>query len=180
MGQGAEAVGKMGSRMSMLGALTIVLGVLAMLAPMLTGFSVVFLLGALVAAAGVMRMIWAFKAGSLGKGLLVFAVGCLTLLCGLMLLGNPLFASGLVTLLLTIYFIADGVAEIAAGVGRRPASGWGWLVFGGVVSIALGILIWRQAPIAGVWALGLFLGIKLVFVGIMMLTLGGAAKAIAK
>lgn len=171
---------KAGSRMTMLGGLTIVLGVLAMVAPMLTGFSLVFLLGALVIIAGFMRMVWAFQAGSLGKGLLVFALGCLTLLCGVALVANPLFASVAVTLILTIYFIADGAAEVAAGFGRRPASGWVWLVLGGLVSIVLGVMIWRQSPLAGVWVLGLFVGIKLVFAGIMMLTLGGAVKAVTK
>lgn len=180
MSQDAGTAGKLGSRMTLLGGLTIVLGVLAMVAPMLTGFSLVFMLGALVVIAGIMRMVWAFQAGSLGKGLLVFALGCLTLLCGIALLANPLFASVAVTLVLTIYFIADGAAEISAGLGLRPASGWGWLMFGGIVSIALGIMIWRQSPLAGVWVLGLFIGIKLVFAGIMMLTLGSAARAVAK
>jgi uncharacterized membrane protein HdeD (DUF308 family) len=53
-------------------------------------------------------------------------------------------------------------------------------VLGGLVSIVLGVMIWRQSPLAGVWVLGLFVGIKLVFAGIMMLTLGGAVKAVAK
>lgn len=180
MSQITEQAGKSGSKMSILGGLTIVLGLLAMLTPMLTGFSIILLLGLLVVVAGGMRMVWAFGAGSLGRGLLVFALGGLTLLCGLALLGNPLFASGLVTLVLTIYFIADGAAEVAAGFGRRPESGWGWLAFGGLVSIALGIMLWRQAPLSGPWALGLFFGIKLIFAGIMMLTLGSAARAVGR
>jgi uncharacterized membrane protein HdeD (DUF308 family) len=180
MNQVNEAVGKTGTQMTTLGVLTIVLGVLAMFAPMLTGFSVMLLVGALVVIAGFMRMIWAFKAGSLGKGLLVFVLGCLTLLCGVALVANPLFAASVLTLVLTFYFIVDGVAEIAAGFGRRPASGWGWLVFGGVISVVLGIMIWRQAPLAGLWAVGLFLGIKLFLAGLMMLTVGGAVRAAAK
>jgi uncharacterized membrane protein HdeD (DUF308 family) len=166
--------------MTTLGVLTIVLGVLAMLTPMLTGFSVMLMVGALVVIAGFMRMIWAFRAGSLGKGLLVFALGGLTLLCGVALVANPLFAASVLTLVLTIYFIADGVAELAAGLGRRPDTGWGWLAFGGVISIVLGIMIWRQAPLAGVWAVGLFLGIKLFLAGLMMLMVGGAVRVAAK
>jgi uncharacterized membrane protein HdeD (DUF308 family) len=180
MTQFADAAKMTGTRMTSLGVVTIVLGVLAMFAPMLTGFSVMLMVGALVVIAGIMRMIWAFKAGSLGKGLLVFVLGCLTLLCGVALVANPLFAASVLTLVLTIYFIVDGAAEIAAGLGRRPTSGWGWLVFGGVISIVLGILIWRQAPLAGLWAVGLFLGIKLFLAGLMMLTVGGAVRAASK
>jgi len=180
MNEFTGAAGKAGSRMRLLGGLTILLGLLALMTPMLTGYSIILLIGGLVVVAGGLRMWWAFGAGSLGQGLLVFALGGLTLICGLALLANPLFASGLVTLLMTLYFIADGAAEVAAGLGRRPESGWGWLLFGGVISIALGIMLWRQAPLAGAWALGLFFGIKLIFAGIMMLTLGSAVKAVAR
>jgi len=172
MNEFTGAAGKAGSRMRLLGGLTILLGLLALMTPMLTGYSIILLIGGLVVVAGGLRMWWAFGAGSLGQGLLVFALGGLTLICGLALLANPLFASGLVTLLMTLYFIAD--------LGRRPESGWGWLLFGGVISIALGIMLWRQAPLAGAWALGLFFGIKLIFAGIMMLTLGSAVKAVAR
>ena len=165
-----------GTRMTTWGVLTLVLGVVAMFTPMVTGFSILLLLGLLVMAAGIIRMIWAFKAGSVGRGLLMFVLGLLTLVVGLLLLANPVFAAVSVTILLTFYFVVDGVAEIYAGLQRRPDAGWGWLTIGGVVSILLGVMIWRQAPLAGVWALGLFLGIKLFFVGLMMLTVGGTLR----
>ena len=130
--------------------------------------------------AGVVRIIWAFQAGSLGKGLLMFAIGGLTLLCGIALLANPLFASGLLSILLAVYFIIDGIVEIAAGMRLRPGSGWGWMLFGGIVSIWLGILIWRQFPLSGVWAIGILLGIKLFFVGLIMVMGGSAVHSMAK
>jgi uncharacterized membrane protein HdeD (DUF308 family) len=69
----------------------------------------------LVVAGGIVRMIWAFKAGSLGKGWLRFAIGGLTLLCGIALVANPLFASGTLTIMLAAYFVVDGVFEIVVG-----------------------------------------------------------------
>jgi uncharacterized membrane protein HdeD (DUF308 family) len=169
-----------GTRMATWGVITMLLGVFAVFTPMLTGFSILLLLGVLVMAAGVMRMLWAFKAGSVGRGLLMFVLGLLTLAVGSLLLVNPLFAAVSVTILLTAYLVVDGAAELYAGIQRRPDAGWGWLTVGGVVSILLGILIWRQAPLAGVWAIGLFLGIKLFFVGLMMMTVGGTLRGIAK
>ena len=74
----------------------------------------------------------------------------LTLVCGLLLVANPLFASGFLTILLSLYFIVDGVAEIA--VGRRTKRGL--FIFAGVVSILLGVLLWAQFPLSGAWALG--------------------------
>jgi uncharacterized membrane protein HdeD (DUF308 family) len=172
-----ELVHKGGTRMATWGVITMLLGLFAMFTPMLTGFSILLLLGVIVMAAGIMRMLWAFKAGSVGRGLLMFVLGLLTLAVGLLLLVNPAVS---VTILLTVYLVVDGAAELYAGFQRRPDAGWGWLTVGGVVSILLGILIWRQAPLAGVWAIGLFLGIKLFFVGLMMMTVGGTLRGIAK
>jgi uncharacterized membrane protein HdeD (DUF308 family) len=169
-----------GTRMATWGVITMLLGVFAMFTPMITGFSILLLLGVLVMAAGIMRMLWAFKAGSVGRGLLMFVLGLLTLVVGFLLLVNPVFAAVSVTILLTAYLVVDGAAEIYAGIQRRPDAGWGWLTVGGVVSILLGVLIWRQAPLAGVWAIGLFLGIKLFFVGLMMMTVGGTLRGVAE
>jgi uncharacterized membrane protein HdeD (DUF308 family) len=176
----AEAAKGGGKSMTFFGVIAIILGMLSMMMPGLTGVSVVFFLGWIVLAAGIVRMIWAFQAGSLGKGLLMFAIGLLTLLAGLSLLANPLFASGLLTIMLAVYFILDGIGEITAGIKVRPADGWGWLLFGGIVSLLLGLMIWRQFPLSGLWAVGILLGIKLFFIGLIMVTAGSAVRSIAK
>ena len=169
-----------GNKMAILGVIAIILGILAMLAPGLTGMSVLILMGVLVLIGGMVRIIWAFQAGSLGRGLLMFAIGGLTLLCGIVLLAHPLFASGVLTIMLALYFILDGISEIAASVRLRPGSGWGWMLFAGIVSIWLGIMIWGQFPLSGVWAIGILLGVKLVFVGLIMLMGGSAVRSMAK
>jgi len=180
MNQITEAAKAGGTGMTILGVITIILGMLAMLAPGLTGMSVVMLVGVVVVVAGIVRIIWAFRAGSLGKGLLMFMIGGLTLLCGIVLLANPLFASGVLTIMLAVYFTLDGIFEIVASVQLHPGAGWGWMLFGGIVSIWLGIIIWRQFPLSGVWAIGILLGIKLFFVGLIMVTGGSAVRSMAK
>ena len=152
-----------------LGALCIVLGIFAMMAPGITGFSITVLVGVLVTAAGIIRSIWAFQSDSFGKGLVLFALGLLTLLCGIAMLANPLFASGILAIILAGYFIADGVIEILASFQLKPVSGWGWLLFAGIISILLGIIIIEQFPLSGVWAIGILFGIKLFFIGLIML-----------
>ena len=165
--------------MSRLGIATMILGFLVMLAPILVGFSLLWILGLLVVAAGLVRMFWAFQTGSLGRGVLVFAIGGLTLLVGIALLVNPLLASGVLTIVLAIYLIVDGAAEIGTAFGLPPGSGRGWLLFGGAVSILLGIIIWRQFPLSGVWAIGVLLGIKLFFGGMIMVATGSTVRAAA-
>jgi len=180
MNQFGDAAKAGGKKMTTFGVIAIILGMLAMLTPGLTGISVIFLLGVFVLVGGIVRIIWAFEAGSFGKGVLMFAIGGLTLLCGIILVANPLFASGVLTIMLALYFILDGISEIAAGVRLRPGSGWGWMLFGGIVSILLGMIIWRQFPLSGVWAIGILLGIKLFFVGLIMVMGGSAVRSMGK
>jgi uncharacterized membrane protein HdeD (DUF308 family) len=161
------------------GVIAIILGVLALLAPGLTGLSIMTFLGIIVLLGGIVRMLWAFKADSLGKGIWVFVIGLLTMLAGIALLANPVFAAGMLTVMLVIYFILDGIFEMVAGFGLRPAPGSGWLIFGGIISILLGIMLWRQYPLSGPMALGILVGIKLFFIGIIMVTGGSAISKIA-
>ncbi len=179
MNQLTDAAKAGGKRMTIFGVVAIILGMFAMLAPGLTGISVILLLGVFVLLAGIVRIIWAFQAGSFGKGLLMFAIGGLTLLCGIALLANPLFGSAVLTIMLALYFIIDGIFEIAAGARLRPEAGWGWMLFGGIVSVWLGIMIWGQFPLSGVWAIGILLGIKLFFVGLIMVMGGSAVRSMA-
>jgi len=174
-----EAANAGGNKMTIFGVIAIILGILAMLMPGLTGISVVFFLGLLVLVAGIVRIIWASQAGSFGKGLLMFAIGGLTLLCGIALVANPLFGSGVLTIMLALYFILDGIFEVVAGIKLGPGSGWGWMLFGGIVSILLGIMLWGQFPLSGAWAIGILLGIKLFFVGLIMITGGSVVRSMA-
>ena len=52
-------------------------------------------------------------------------------------------------------------------------------MFGGAISIVLGIMIWRQFPLSGVWAIGVLLGIKLLFGGMIMVSAGSTVRAAA-
>lgn len=176
MSELTEKINAGGKDLKWLGILTIVMGVLAILAPLLTGISVVVMVGFFVIFGGIARMIWAFQAAGFGSGLLKFGIGLLTLLCGIAMVSDPLVASGILTVMIAIYLLVDGGFEIAASFNPPAGASRGWLMFGGIISILLGIMIWRQFPLSGAWALGLFLGIKLLFVGMMMAGIGGFAQ----
>lgn len=162
------------SSMKWMGILTIIFGVLAMMMPYVTGQSVLLLIGIFVMAGGILRMIWAFRAGSLGRGILVFVIGVLTLLAGFWIITEPYIAAGALTLVLSVYFFADGLAEIFAAFSVEE--GKGWLIFDGVVTVILGVLLFMGFPFSGPLAVGVLLGIKLLLAGVTMLTLGSAVK----
>lgn len=171
-----DATAKEGKNMKGFGIVTIIIGIMAIAAPLITGLSVVFLVGLLVLAGGIVRMIWAIRADSLDKGIIGFVIGILTLLGGVILVTDPLVASGILTILLAAYFLVDGLFEVVAAFRVRPASGWGWLLVCGAVSILLGLLIWQQFPLSGAWAIGVLLGIKLLLVGMVMIGVGTIQK----
>jgi uncharacterized membrane protein HdeD (DUF308 family) len=154
--------------------LSIVFGILAIAMPWVAGQSILLMVGALVMAAGVLRMIWAFKAGSLGKGILVFLIGVLTLLAGIAVIAHPVMSSAILTVMLAVYFFVDGFSELMAAFSLKE--GKGWLIFDAVVTILLGIMIFTGFPLAGTVAIGVFLGIKLLFVGVTMLTVRSAVR----
>ena len=163
--------------MRLFGIVTLILGMLSIAAPLITGLSIVVLVGVLVLAAGLVRMAWAFRAGSFGKGLLMFAIGGLTLLCGLALVTDPILASGVLTIILAAYLVIDGVVEIAAAFQVHRSAGWLWLLVGGVLSILLGLMIWSEFPLSGAWAIGVLLGVKLLLVGMIMISVGPTARS---
>jgi len=162
------------SSMKWMGILTIIFGILAMTMPYISGESVLLLIGILVMAGGIMRMIWAFKASSLGKGILVFIIGLLTLLAGFWIITEPFIAAGALTIVLSVYFFVDGFAEIIAAFSL--SEGRGWLIFEGVLTVILGVLLFVGFPFSGPLAVGVLLGVKLLLAGITMLTVGSAAK----
>ena len=161
------------------GIITIILGILSIASPLLIGFSITLLVGMLVLLAGAARMFWFFQSSSLAKDLPGFIFAVLTLLCGIVMVLNPVFTSGFLTIILALYFIIDGTLEIMAAFRIRPLSGWIWLLIGGSISFLLGLMIWQQFPLSGAWAIGVLLGIKLLFVGIIMFSMGTTLQSAA-
>ena len=96
------------------------------------------------------------------------------------MLSQPVSGLATLTLFLAGYFIASGVVQVVGALGARPEQGWGWLLFGGIISFMLGVMIWRQFPISGVWALGTLVGVQLMMSGWTLIAVGGLAKNAVK
>jgi uncharacterized membrane protein HdeD (DUF308 family) len=95
----------------------------------------------------------------------------LTFAAGLYLLVAPLEGTFTLTVMLVIWFVAIGVLRIAMGVADWGAPGAGWVVLGGVLSLVLGLLIAEQLPESAAWALGLLVGIDMLFSGVQLIDL---------
>ena len=162
------------------GILAVIAGVLALFSPLVAGLSIAIAVGVLIIASGMSRLFLAFKMGSFGHGLLVFLLGLLSIVVGGYMVSRPGMALATLTLVLAIYFAVDGVFQVVWAFRLRPIKGWGWALFSGVVSLALGIMIWRQFPVSGMWAVGTLAGIQMIFGGSSVVSLCSAARHTAK
>ncbi len=161
------------------GIITIICGVLSIGAPLASGLAVTIMVGAILLVAGASMAIFAFQAPSLGRGILRNLFGLLTVLVGISTLSQPGIALESLTLLLGLYFLADGVVAMVMAFNVKPSPGWGWMTFSGAVTIALGWIILKGWPVSGVWAIGVLVGVRLLFAGMTMLTLGTAGSQAA-
>ena len=158
------------------GIVMVICGILAIGSPLAAGVSVTLVVGMLLAIGGVSQCVIAFSAGAFGQGLLVFLMGVITAIAGLFLLTQPLAGLAAITLFLAAYFIVEGIIELIAAVKIRPADGWLWMLATGVVTLLLGVMIWRQFPVSGAWAVGLLFGIKLVMSGWWLILIGRGVR----
>jgi uncharacterized membrane protein HdeD (DUF308 family) len=176
MGQIAKNVQSTGRRMTAFGLISIVVGIASIAAPLVTGVSIVVTVGIFVIAAGILRMMWAFGAGSFGSGMLAFAIGGLTLLCGLSLVSDPIFAFGFLTVLIAIYLLVDGGRDRRAfRLAPGPAD---------VDDCGSHIDPSRDNDVGAVsfrrLGDGIFLGIKLLSIGFAILMVGTGVRTVAK
>ena len=158
------------------GVVMVIAGVLAIAAPLVAGVSVMIVLGVLLLVGGLAQCFLAFKAGAFGRGLLMLALGALTAAVGAWTLREPLGALASVTLFLAAYFLVSGVLELFAAFSGEREAGRVWLVFSAIVSMLLGLMLWRQFPLSGVWAVGTLVGIRLVMAGATLIAIGSSVR----
>jgi uncharacterized membrane protein HdeD (DUF308 family) len=159
-----------------LGILMIILGVIAIGTPLVAALAVDFLVGWLLVIGGLAHLIDSFRSHQWGGFLLELLTGALYLAIGILLLVHPLRGVLTLTMLLGIFFIIEGIFKIVLAIELRKIWSWGWLLVNGILALILGVLIWRQWPSSSAWAIGLLLGIDLVFGGWSMIILSLAAK----
>ncbi len=163
---------------TMFGIVTLILGILCIVAPGISGVSVTVMVAVLLIAAGLARLVFAFQADSFGKGVLIFLFGGVSVLCGVLMIARPVLGLASLTMILAAYFVADGIVDMIAAFKVKPVKGWGWMLFGGILSLVLAGMIIYEWPVSGLWAIGVLVGVRLIFAGWSMIALGTVGEAI--
>jgi uncharacterized membrane protein HdeD (DUF308 family) len=176
----ATAVSKLGSGGSIAWAIVLIIfGFLAIALPFATSWGVVVVLAWLIVFSGGFQFVHAFQSQGVGPILWKLLVAVLYLVVGIYLLLNPLLGVAAFTLALAIFFVLEGIFDLVAYFKVRQLSGSGWILFDGIVTLILGILVWRQWPSSSLWVIGTLVGISMIFTGTTRLMLGLAARKLA-
>ncbi len=161
------------------GVVLILAGTFAVLSPLVVGLSITIMVGVSLLIGGVGQCFLALKAGALGRGLLTFVVGALMVVAGVFMMTQPVAGLASITLLLVAYLVAAGLGDLFMALQLRPAEGWSLMLFNGIVTLLLGMMLWRQFPLSGAWAIGVLFGIKMIFSGWALVFIGRNVKQAA-
>ena len=160
------------------GIVLAVLGLLAVAMPLLAGVAVTIFLGWMFLISGAVGLYMTFSARGMPGFWWSLISALLALAAGVILLVKPLAGTLTLTIVIGAYFIAEGVASIMYALDhRRELSGrWGWLLAAGIIDILVAAAIITGLPGSAAWALGLLVGINLVFGGVSMIGMALAAR----
>jgi len=176
---GSDSIKRVGGWFVGVGVIFIILGILAIVEPGIAGITVSFLVGWLLIFGGGAHLVGAFSGGGAGRVIWHVILGLIYILGGLYFLTHPLLGLGSLTLFLAGILVAEAVLEFIAYFQRRSEGGSGWMAVNGLITLALGMLIWRHWPSSSVWAIGTLVGVNLLMTGISRLMLGIAARKLA-
>lgn len=158
-----------------LGVLLVVLGVIALGSSVFLTLATMEFVGWLLIVGGVLEAVHACSCKGWGGFFIDLLTGILYVVVGFMVVANPGATAVALTLLIAMFLIFGGIFRIVVALVVRFQN-WGWLLLHGVVNLLLGIAIWRQWPLSGLWVIGLFVGIDMLFNGWSLVMLGLAAK----
>jgi uncharacterized membrane protein HdeD (DUF308 family) len=155
----------------LLGLLLTVTGIACLVAATWASVASVVLLGGFLVVAGALELFSGARAHERRIRPWVYLEGILSIVIGLFILARPMAGLATVTLLLALYFFANGLFHgITAVSDRYP--GWGTDLIYGIVAIFLGAMVLRTWPLSSMWLAGTLIGVEIIFRGISLMSAG--------
>ncbi len=158
-----------------LGIILLVLGTVGIGATFAVTLVTVTFFGYLILVGAVLQLADAFRYK--GWALLgnIF-IAMLYVSAGYMMINDPLLASTTITLFIALVLIAIGIMRLMVAYRLSGLPGWTWTLISGIAAIVVGIMIWNNWPESGLWVIGMFVAIELIFNGWSLIMLGLAAR----
>lgn len=151
-------------------------GIVGIVVPFAASIAVTVFVGWVLVFSGAIHFMYAWHTRGAGGIVWEVLVGIVYVATGIYLLWNPILGIASLTLALAIYLLLEALLEFVMGFSLRPARGWGWLLFDGIVTLVLAVLIWRMWPVGSPWVLGTIVGISVLFSGVTRLMISLATR----
>ncbi len=158
------------------GIVLIIMGILALLMPEIAAFATVLTLGWLLIVAGIVEIVHSFQTRHRAGFGWKLAAGIITLILGLLILFFPIAGVATLALWIGAFIFAGGIVRVILAFRVKPAKGWGWVLFDGILAIIIGGLIAWGWPASSIAFIGLLTGFWLLFSGIWRITLDGRVR----
>lgn len=162
------------------GALAIVIGCIAILVPAVASVGTAIFIGWILVIAGAFLVAGAFAAQTVGSVVLRLLWALLTVIVGLWLIIEPHNGTLTLTLVLGIYFLFMGITRIGVAFAARGRQGAGLVGLSGFAGLLIGILVLVEFPSSADWAIGLLVGIDLIFAGWTLVSVALVGKELAR
>jgi len=149
----------------LLGIVLVVGGLAAIAFPFFSGIAASIFLGWIFLITGVVMIVHAFSVGEWRGFLMNLLIGVLYVVAGGYLVLFPVASVITLTIVLAALLVADGILEMIMAFRLKSHEGWVWVLLSGLIALLAGGLIAMQLPSSATWAIGLVVGIKMLFSG---------------
>ena len=161
----------------MLGILLVACGTVAIVIPPLFTLLTAMILGILLMVAGIVTIISSFWIGKWSGMFLHLLAGILYLVAGFIVSERPVAGAVFITLFIAALFIVLGLFRIVSALTIRFTQ-WGWVLVNGIITLLLGVVIYRHFPQSALWVIGILVGVELLINGWSWIMLSLAVRKI--
>lgn len=162
------------------------LGFIALGAPLAAGIAADLFVGLMLISRGIMQVYYGIKVRHWGRrfgtymGIGSLVIAALSVAVGVMLLINPLAGLRFLTLIVSMYLIIAGGFEMLHAIELGSVRGWPIVFLSGFLVVLLGVMLWREWPLSGQWAIGIIVGSSFILSGFSLAMLGMAGRSSLK
>ena len=160
------------------GIILVILGIIAIVLPPIATIAFTIIIGWIFLVSGIVGLITTFWARHAPGFWWALISAIIAIAAGIVLLLWPISGAVSLTLVLIAFFVVEGIASILYAIEHRgQLSGrWGWMLFSGIIDLILAAIIFSGLPGTATWALGLLVGINMLFGGFALIGMATAAR----
>jgi len=159
-----------------LGIVLMLCGAAAVMLPVLSTLAATLIIAVALVVSGIAQIIHAFQTRAWRGFFSHLLVGLIELAGGVVIWLNPFAGAFVITAVIGVVFLLQGIAQISLALQLRPHDGWGWVMASGIITVLASIWLFLRTPVIGFFAPGLIVGIALMFEGAAFVAIALAAK----